>query len=268
MGLITAKIAGMAIASVVTVGAASAGFVAFNGHNTMMEAKKDISKYANAAIGLSFTQDTLVDYIDQFKKKVKASIANANSIISNKNVSIGSLQGQVKDLQAQVKSLNDELATIKKAYDELQKEHKITKDELAAKIKELDETKTLLASTQANLEAALAANADLKKQNDDLADLNTKLVGEVNKANADAADLQKEIDTQKRRTDQGISDNLKQGDIDAIGWDVDAVVDNGPAPAKTTPKQSEQKPAASTPSDQSVQQSEDAAPPTSEESSK
>ncbi|WP_050616498.1 hypothetical protein [Bacillus testis] len=232
MGLISAKVAGIVLASSVAV--SGVGYVAYNGHDTISQAKKDLNDAANKIVGLSFSQGRLQDYIADFKKSVNATVAQANTVIGNKNVSIGQLQDdnakkskEIEELLTKIKGLEKELTTIKSEYAELESEHEKVKQELFTAMKDLEETKQLLFDTTEELKAALAANAQLQEENKNLAETNVKLVGQVNQANTDAVELKKAMEDANAKIDKAYEGNLDEAAIKAIGWEVPPVVDSG-----------------------------------------
>ena len=164
MGLISGKIAGIALAGVVTVGSV-AGFVSFDGQKSLDYAKDKLFEQASELVQFEINEGTLLEKIQDLRKMANGKVAEANELISDKNsnisektAKIAQLEKELAAIQAEYKKLDNMLRKTTALWEAEQKAHAATKAQLEEANSIITEMKDVIYNFETKVASLVSEN--------------------------------------------------------------------------------------------------------------
>lgn len=215
MGLISGKVAALALTGTLAVG--TVGFT-FTGGETVDKVKAQLEELKNKVVQYEVVENSLFSKIELIKTNATESLTDANNKIVSAKTEINNLKASKSFLEKQIQKLNAEITGLKADLGAANETIAEKENEIATLESQLSKVSGELNDLQELYDTLLAEHKALGAENETNKSEAERANAEVKKANDKVAELEGKFQTVKDATEGHAP--LTNEELEAIGTDV------------------------------------------------
>ena len=215
MGLISGKVAALALTGTLAVG--TVGFT-FTGGETVDKVKAQLEELKNKVVQYEVVENSLFSKIELIKTNATESLTDANNKIVSAKTEINNLKASKSFLEKQIQKLNAEITGLKADLGAANETIAEKENEIATLESQLSKVSGELNDLQELYDTLLAEHKALGAENETNKSEAERANAEVEKANNKVAELEGKFQAVKDATQN--HEPMTNAELDAIGTDV------------------------------------------------